>query len=262
MGLGSSGWRRVRSGRRWWCSPGASDLVQSARLRVLARLAGTWGTWAFWQSSSQSPKGVGQKMGCERLWLGWFRDSEFQRDAGALGYWGFGLRVLDQGSGGGGWIRGGAGWARGASWSWRLGQPWQRRYVVPWLISGCGMGWRLSAGVGGHFRFLRVGGSVSACSVTVTVTIGSPPRGRGRRGESGRFPGQRRFTPAWAGLPAYPDLNRAGFRIHPRVRGVAVCRACGKQGAGDSPPRTRGRLLYTPAVVGRSRFTPAHAGPP
>ena len=100
--------------RRWWCSPGASDLVQSARLRVLGRLAGTWGTWAFWQSSSQSPEGAGRKMGCERLWLGWFRDPEFQWDAGALGYWGFGLRVLDQGSGGGGGcIRGGAGWARG-----------------------------------------------------------------------------------------------------------------------------------------------------
>ena len=106
----------------------------------------------------------------------------------------------------------------------------------------------MMAGVRAH---PRVRGDVATPSPLVTVTLGSPPRARGRL-RLLRLAGRHRgLTPACAGTSTTRPCNAPPQRAHPRVRGdVQASRlarhrrrgltpAC----AGTSTARTRGRMF-------------------
>ena len=88
----------------------------------------------------------------------------------------------------------------------------------------------------------------------------SPPRGRGRPRLRRPLRGVRRLTPAWAGKTRPPPCGPPVRSTHPRVGGEDHCRSSPDGGAGDSPPRGRGRRSPFGSVGVVRRLTPAWAG--
>ena len=126
-----------------------------------------------------------------------------------------------------------------------------------------------------------MGGEKEACKLSGGVTLGSPPRGRGKAGFLRAAPGYSGITPAWAGkrdsapppaafchgiTPAWAGKSlcsrwpASAAQDHPRVGGEKS--AVTKQKLADygSPPRGRGKvgdLIGGGYVAG---ITPAWAG--
>ena len=123
----------------------------------------------------------------------------------------------------------------------------------------------------------RVGGDGHSTSQGVLRGRGSPPRGRGRLGQSGHVLDEGGLTPAWAGTASAraSRSNRAG--AHPRVGGDGLDGAAIPLRREGSPPRGRGRPWrcihehlaqgLTPAWAGTARTHarrawPARGSPP
>jgi len=126
----------------------------------------------------------------------------------------------------------------------------------------------------------RAGGDDLLPVVTTSAGGGTPPRGRGRRGERrpregnpGNTPARAgttnrrgvarppsRNTPARAGTTRRPALWRHRAEEHPRAGGDDDSAAVRKAAGHGTPPRGRGRRRSVPGETQAHRNTPARAG--
>ena len=106
----------------------------------------------------------------------------------------------------------------------------------------------------------RVGGEKYSRPSYSRISMGSPPRGRGKGNQAFSWYGSSRITPAWAGksklalcTPSCPtDHPRAGREKNKELEGVWLPMG--------SPPRRRGKERSTALVGTPTRITPALAG--
>ena len=115
----------------------------------------------------------------------------------------------------------------------------------------------------------------------IDLMEGSPPRARGRHGDSGELAVERGLTPACAGTSTYacssllvgtgspprargrptrPLARRPRWRAHPRVRGDVALQLTAYGNAEGSPPRARGRRVRWAQASANLGLTPACAG--
>ncbi len=105
--------------------------------------------------------------------------------------------------------------------------------------------------VGGEHRMNRTAGAIA---------LGSPPRGRGARGDGAALLSRDGITPAWAGSTALAGPTPAVIGDHPRVGGEHIFEGRRRDPRLGSPPRGRGApglLGCTHCLLG---ITPAWAG--
>ena len=115
---------------------------------------------------------------------------------------------------------------------------------------------------------------------TVILTLGSPPRMRGKGNQCSGFSGLQgspprmrgkvdfcrqlftgdRITPAYAGKSGCSGSCTAGRRDHPRVCGEKSGCEAGKRPRKGSPPRMRGKVDTLQTVHDAIGITPAYAG--
>ena len=106
----------------------------------------------------------------------------------------------------------------------------------------------------------RVGGEKARPCIAPPPCRGSPPRGRGK---GGHFPGRvrpQRITPAWAGKSGRTSGRTRPVRDHPRVGGEKAELNSQLSILGGSPPRGRGKVLFTFWIILHLGITPAWAG--
>ena len=89
---------------------------------------------------------------------------------------------------------------------------------------------------------------------------GSPPRGRGRQPFKLAPHGRVGLTPAWAGTAELGSAQLAMCRAHPRVGGDGSTTRWRTLLTWGSPPRGRGRLAGSAALLRGRGLTPAWAG--
>ena len=106
----------------------------------------------------------------------------------------------------------------------------------------------------------RVCGENFPLFVLCVFPIGSPPRVRGKHRDPIKSSGRYRITPACAGKTAARALHRRRKEDHPRVCGENRMIFASIENGGGSPPRVRGKLVFTFAPFSYSRITPACAG--
>ncbi len=106
----------------------------------------------------------------------------------------------------------------------------------------------------------RVRGDDLSSSSISAISVGSPPRARGRPRRHGRPGRVLRFTPACAGTTPASLRLRLRPAVHPRVRGDDSNQKRGVASSLGSPPRARGRRLERAGRAALVRFTPACAG--
>ena len=106
----------------------------------------------------------------------------------------------------------------------------------------------------------RVGGEKYSRPSYSRISMGSPPRGRGKAGLSRRSARPARITPAWAGKSAKHWFKQRKNRDHPRVGGEKSAQADRPDHARGSPPRGRGKAVFGFTVLRCARITPAWAG--
>ena len=106
----------------------------------------------------------------------------------------------------------------------------------------------------------RMGGEKKRRALAVSAFLGSPPRGRGKDGESTGIGGADGITPAWAGkrFPARPQRHCKGD--HPRVGGEKFLVYRHGAISSGSPPRGRGKVKSYLSIEGATGITPAWAG--
>jgi len=95
---------------------------------------------------------------------------------------------------------------------------------------------------------------------TMTLCAGSPPRMRGTRYGGCYANNSRRITPAYAGNTGRVSRSISGSRDHPRVCGEHVNTFYRSVHAWGSPPRMRGTLSNSAALIVPMGITPAYAG--
>ena len=95
------------------------------------------------------------------------------------------------------------------------------------------------------------------CSISA---VGSPPRVRGKAGQSQHPAEQSGITPACAGKSRSIAESVLAFRDHPRVCGEKRTSGSGSQRSEGSPPRVRGKETQTAIRVIAGGITPACAG--
>ena len=106
----------------------------------------------------------------------------------------------------------------------------------------------------------RVGGEKGSTSIVLPMTLGSPPRRRGKVLTNGLVHGIDGITPAWAGKRAAPSMGCFSCWDHPRVGGEKLKTPIPALAGIGSPPRGRGKELC--GVLGNefAGITPAQAG--
>ena len=106
----------------------------------------------------------------------------------------------------------------------------------------------------------RVGGEKYSRPSYSRISMGSPPRGRGKGNQAFSWYGSSRITPAWAGKSIVHVLHAHPSADHPRVGGEKpVCQAVRLQSVG-SPPRGRGKVSLFAYINVCEGITPAWAG--
>ena len=106
----------------------------------------------------------------------------------------------------------------------------------------------------------RVGGEKYSRPSYSRISMGSPPRGRGKEGGSSFGLVLRRITPAWAGKSSRAEVSGRGQEDHPRVGGEKNLPITRRRLFQGSPPRGRGKGLDRPLPDFRHGITPAWAG--
>ena len=91
----------------------------------------------------------------------------------------------------------------------------------------------------------RVGGEKSIPFTSSTTHLGSPPRGRGKVVNKWQVSRLWGITPAWAGKSITGNGRNDGFGDHPRVGGEKDRNASHPRAKSGSPPRGRGKGLYS-----------------
>ena len=89
---------------------------------------------------------------------------------------------------------------------------------------------------------------------------GSPPRVRGKPGQSWKVSELKRITPACAGKTPTLEKIKCPPRDHPRVCGENLIVTAAVAASSGSPPRVRGKPLSEWERLTRLRITPACAG--
>gem|GEM_PF-1407297 len=107
----------------------------------------------------------------------------------------------------------------------------------------------------------RVGGADILDNTLGVVAVGTPPRGRGRRGQRRPIHRRSRNTPAWAGPTKSPPQRHPTIEEHPRVGGADTSDSARRGVSFGTPPRGRGRLTGRTTTTTANRNTPAWAGP-
>ena len=105
-----------------------------------------------------------------------------------------------------------------------------------------------------------MGGEKAKIQLRTAKRRGSPPRGRGKGGKDEKGSKKLRITPAWAGKrtsSAKPALTR---KDHPRVGGEKARPCIAPPPCRGSPPRGRGKGIFSPPFDNPKRITPAWAG--
>ena len=92
------------------------------------------------------------------------------------------------------------------------------------------------------------------------VTLGSPPRMRGKPTPSRISSNSPRITPAHAGKTLAALRGSFLQRDHPRACGENISLSVHWIAQRGSPPRMRGKLVSSGQVSQAQRITPAHAG--
>ena len=92
------------------------------------------------------------------------------------------------------------------------------------------------------------------------LTLGSPPRMRGKHLKRLQEIGCVRITPAHAGKTSGSGSGNGGCADHPRACGENFVSDSVRRGLDGSPPRMRGKLLHSVGALVHERITPAHAG--
>ena len=106
----------------------------------------------------------------------------------------------------------------------------------------------------------RVGGEKPVAMHSCMISLGSPPRGRGKAPASVHTAQQARITPAWAGKRGRRSLSMLSSWDHPRVGGEKPCTQCPAVRHIGSPPRGRGKAYRAAGHCTRLGITPAWAG--
>ena len=106
----------------------------------------------------------------------------------------------------------------------------------------------------------RVGGEKVMCNSRDGARLGSPPRGRGKAAPRQRAHLARWITPAWAGKSQLKQTGLTMQEDHPRVGGEKMCCTAMEFRSSGSPPRGRGKVLFTVEFLPGSGITPAWAG--
>ena len=92
------------------------------------------------------------------------------------------------------------------------------------------------------------------------LSIGSPPRVRGKVAQAAFQPVQLGITPAYAGKRPLRCHLRSAVRDHPRVCGEKLSNASIRLFCAGSPPRMRGKAIIKRSNDAGSGITPAYAG--
>ena len=106
----------------------------------------------------------------------------------------------------------------------------------------------------------RVGGEKYSRPSYSRISMGSPPRGRGKGNQAFSWYGSSRITPAWAGKSVRCRWFRGLSEDHPRVGGEKYEDKDGSTTSEGSPPRGRGKVQEAIAELERPGITPAWAG--
>ena len=106
----------------------------------------------------------------------------------------------------------------------------------------------------------RVGGEKALSSTALGLAIGSPPRGRGKDAVLVAALLHDRITPAWAGKRRCTARREPASRDHPRVGGEKLPSIISCIVQPGSPPRGRGKGLFSTIPGGCPGITPAWAG--
>ena len=106
----------------------------------------------------------------------------------------------------------------------------------------------------------RVGGEKYSRPSYSRISMGSPPRGRGKVLLRILRVSGVGITPAWAGKRGFCNYDYYYFRDHPRVGGEKIVSVYYHTRAWGSPPRGRGKAGQLPAGAARQGITPAWAG--
>ena len=106
----------------------------------------------------------------------------------------------------------------------------------------------------------RVGGEKYSRPSYSRISMGSPPRGRGKGNQAFSWYGSSRITPAWAGKSQRKKVDAWRVQDHPRVGGEKQDMDKEELIARGSPPRGRGKESEQQHPRGARRITPAWAG--
>ena len=106
----------------------------------------------------------------------------------------------------------------------------------------------------------RVGGEKHPEVVTTGMSLGSPPRGRGKDIPCFVHHALLRITPAWAGKSPVVPATRSASRDHPRVDGEKLMLLIFPMRRIGSPPRGRGKEVIAGTNLPMLGITPAWAG--
>ena len=106
----------------------------------------------------------------------------------------------------------------------------------------------------------RVGGEKYSRPSYSRISMGSPPRGRGKVFTRRHDDGVGGITPAWAGKSVTLVKARATKQDHPRVGGEKLLRRTAARSGRGSPPRGRGKEVKDLREAIQLRITPAWAG--
>ena len=114
--------------------------------------------------------------------------------------------------------------------------------------------------LGGERAHPRVGGENSLSDTTNTLSIGSSPRGRGKRQPFTPLDAGERLIPAWAGKTGSAANARSWRTAHPRVGGENALTVEKLENGAGSSPRGRGKHQEFARSVPSGRLIPAWAG--
>ena len=106
----------------------------------------------------------------------------------------------------------------------------------------------------------RACGENSLLDKNSALSIGSPPRMRGKPRFTHKIVGNGRITPAHAGKTNVENSKLCNHRDHPRACGENYLYQQGQPAPEGSPPRMRGKPYIVAFVKPLQRITPAHAG--